>query len=215
MSSLLVFAAPPIHQLNVVGARQRSTVSSAKSFPGPRGLPLSQPHPVAAAPPQHLSCSPTLHRSQPYRAVRSSLRGPRGGRVRAAADAGGGAADVQLGSAKLPADVDNEKFLNAMFQWATTLTTSGQNMPFVMTQKVDRVDGGFQIAFLSDLTGGDQFESVGEIVGTLEAISGGQYAFIIRGTGQVAGNQVLDVPLVMQSMAQAIRTAVAAARTAA
>jgi len=135
--------------------------------------------------------------------------------VRAAADAGGGAADVQLGSAKLPADVDNEKFLNAMFQWATTLTTSGQNMPFVMTQKVDRVDGGFQIAFLSDLTGGDQFESVGEIVGTLEAISGGQYAFIIRGTGQVAGNQVLDVPLVMQSMAQAIRTAVAAARTAA
>ena len=40
-----------------------------------------------------------------------------------------GAESVQLGTAKLPKDIDVDVFSSTMFQWATTLTTSGQNMP--------------------------------------------------------------------------------------
>ena len=46
-------------------------------------------------------------------------------------------------------------FCNALFQWANTLTHSGQNMPFALPQRVDPLPNGFSMAFLmSDPTGG-------------------------------------------------------------
>jgi hypothetical protein len=32
-----------------------------------------------------------------------------------------------------------------MFQWATTLTQSGANLPFAKVLRVDKVDRGFQV----------------------------------------------------------------------
>ena len=50
---------------------------------------------------------------------------------------------LQLGTAALPAGLNEEAFNNIMFQWATSLTTSGQNMPFALPQRVDRLDNGW------------------------------------------------------------------------
>lgn len=58
-----------------------------------------------------------------------------------------------------------------MFQWANTLTTSGQNMPFVLPQKVDRTANGFTMSFLK-ANPQDQFVSVGDIEAEVESIAG-------------------------------------------
>jgi hypothetical protein len=51
---------------------------------------------------------------------------------------------VQLGTAELPARCNVDAFNSALFQWATTLTTSGTHLPFVLSQRVDRTPTGFK-----------------------------------------------------------------------
>lgn len=41
--------------------------------------------------------------------------------------------------------LDVTGFLNSLYQWAATLTSSGQNMPFALPIKADKVDQGFQV----------------------------------------------------------------------
>ena len=53
-------------------------------------------------------------------------------------------APVQLGTAELPARCNVDAFNSALFQWAATLTTSGSNLPFVLSQRVDRTPTGFK-----------------------------------------------------------------------
>ena len=67
--------------------------------------------------------------------------------------------------------VDTQVFCNSMFQWANTLTTSGQNMPFVLPQKVDRTANGFTMTFLK-ANPQDEFVSVGDIEAQVESIPG-------------------------------------------
>ena len=42
--------------------------------------------------------------------------------------------------------LDVSGFLNSLYQWAATLTSSGQNMPFALPIKTDKVDQGFQVS---------------------------------------------------------------------
>lgn len=49
--------------------------------------------------------------------------------------------------------VNTEAFADGMYQWAATLTVSGQNMPFTMPLQTDKTDGGFDIAFLRLIDG--------------------------------------------------------------
>ena len=35
-------------------------------------------------------------------------------------------------------------FVDSLYQWAATLTSSGQNMPFALPIKADKLDKGFQ-----------------------------------------------------------------------
>ena len=51
----------------------------------------------------------------------------------------------QLGTARLPADTNVEAFASSMFQWATSLTLQGANLPFVLPQRVDRLQTGFSV----------------------------------------------------------------------
>ena len=53
---------------------------------------------------------------------------------------------VQLGTAKIPSGIDEEVFCSSLYQWANGLTTSGQNMPFALPQRVDRLPSGFSMA---------------------------------------------------------------------
>ena len=121
-----------------------------------------------------------------------------------------GAESVQLGTAKLPADINVETFSSSLFQWATTLTTSGQNMPFVLPQKVDKTETGFEMDFLkSNPNDPGSFVSVGTIEAKVEEIDDGSKILFLRGYGDVrVPKKLVDVPIVMQTMPNAIKRAI-------
>ena len=113
---------------------------------------------------------------------------------------------VQLGTAKIPKGVDEVVFADSLYQWAATLTVSGQNLPFALPQKVDRTDSGFTIAFLTQSKATNAFESIGEIVATIEG-GEGMRVLMVRGYGKVTTGALVDVPVVMQTMPGAIKQA--------
>ena len=41
--------------------------------------------------------------------------------------------------------IDATRFGDSLYQWASSLTHSGQNMPFALPQKVDRTATGFKV----------------------------------------------------------------------
>jgi len=143
-------------------------------------------------------------------APRASAR--RGQQRRRALTPRASADSAQLGTAKLPSTVDEAVFVRSMFQWANGLTTSGQNLPFALPQRVDALETGFSMAFLQSDPNGEPgtFVSVGEIVASVEDVDGDARALIVRGTGKAAEKGVLvDVPMVMNTMVPAIKNAIA------
>lgn len=116
----------------------------------------------------------------------------------------------QLGTARLPANVDEETVKDALYQWASTLTTDA-NLPFALPQRVDRTPEGFDMAFLmSDGASPGEFAPVGAISASVEdAPDGDARVLMIRGFGNVM--DLVDTPVVMNSMPGAIRRAVAMA----
>lgn len=116
----------------------------------------------------------------------------------------------QLGTARLPANVDEETVKDALYQWASTLTTDA-NLPFALPQRVDRTPEGFDMAFLmSDGAAPGEFNAVGAISASVEdAPDGDARVLMIRGFGNVM--DLVDTPVVMNSMPGAIRRAVAMA----
>ena len=160
----------------------------------------------AVATPAFLGAPRASAPARRFRAASSAPRASRAFAVRAAADED---ESVQLGTAKLPETIDLDTFSRAMFQWANTLTTSGQNMPFALPQRVDALPTGFSMAFLQSGAEPGTFESVGEIVAVVEDVPGGGKALMVRGTGKVAQRGALvDVPQVMQTMPAAINNAI-------
>ena len=122
-----------------------------------------------------------------------------------------GSDSAQLGTAILPKEINESVFVNSLWQWANGLTTSGQNLPFALPQRVDPLEFGFSMAFLQSDPKGEPgtFVSVGEIVATVEDVDAGR-ALIVRGTGKAAEKGVLvDVPMVMNTMVPAIKNAIA------
>ena len=43
--------------------------------------------------------------------------------------------------------IDEAKFADKMYQWAATLTSSGQNMPFSLPLRIKKLPGGFEVFF--------------------------------------------------------------------
>ena len=163
----------------------------------------------AVATPAFLGAPRASAAARRFRAASSAPRASRAFAVRAAADED---ESVQLGTAKLPPTVDEAVFVRSMFQWANGLTTSGQNLPFALPQRVDALETGFSMAFLQSDPNGEPgtFISVGEIVASVENVDGGARALIVRGTGKAAEKGVLvDVPMVMNTMVPAIKNAIA------
>lgn len=134
------------------------------------------------------------------------------------------ATSLQLATAKLPTAVDKSKFSSAIYQWASSLTLSGQNMPFALPQKVDRVDTGFDIVFLKQGKGGE-FNSVGKIFARVEEINGANVYMVRFAAGEMqfatgarqdpqsmseaevkkALDILVDVPVIMGTMGEAIK----------
>ena len=160
---------------------------------------------AASAASHALSARVTLATAPRASALRVAAR--RALTPRASADS-----SAQLGTAKLPKTVDEAVFVRSMFQWANGLTTSGQNLPFALPQRVDALETGFSMAFLQSDPNGEPgtFVSVGEIVASVEDVDGDARALIVRGTGKAAEKGVLvDVPMVMNTMVPAIKNAIA------
>mmetsp|Transcript_33585 Transcript_33585/g.106832 ORF Transcript_33585/g.106832 Transcript_33585/m.106832 type:complete len:163 (+) Transcript_33585:194-682(+) len=102
-----------------------------------------------------------------------------------------------IGRARIPAAVDMQKFQSNMFQWATSLTVSGQNMPFSLPLKVDRSTDGFTIGLMRVNDG--KIETVCEIVARQE----GEFFMIYEETE--SKEEFIDIPMIMGGMQTAIK----------
>lgn len=118
-----------------------------------------------------------------------------------------------------------------MYQWSSTLTQSGANYPFILPVKADKYDSGFKLSLLKKSAAGN-FDSAGEIQGTVEEAPGKGSVFMIRffegPTGlvdrrtaapsdpqervEVVLQSLVDVDTIMQTMPLALRQGVAAAK---
>ncbi|PRW33255.1 hypothetical protein C2E21_7794 [Chlorella sorokiniana] len=149
------------------------------------------------------------------------------------AAAAAAAPHVQLATARLPADVNVATFNRHLYQWAATLTTNGRNLPFSLPLKADPREDGFQISLLRVADGG-AVVSVADIVASVEASDAGAgnvlFVRFYEGDGAAAvglgGSKdrpteqrlqtlldgLVDVPLIMQTMPDAIKKAVVYAR---
>jgi hypothetical protein len=171
-----------------------------------------------------MSCARVVVASARSVTSRGGARGCRGRGCRRAvthrARASDGGADddddgsIQLGTAKLPVGVNEDALCDGLYQWASTLTSSGQNLPFALSQRVDRTEDGFELTFLTSTPGaasGEELSAVGAIVASVEDAPGENQGrvLMIRGYGNVA--KCVDTPVVMNSMPAAIRRAVAVA----
>mmetsp|Transcript_18564 Transcript_18564/g.47564 ORF Transcript_18564/g.47564 Transcript_18564/m.47564 type:complete len:190 (+) Transcript_18564:148-717(+) len=131
---------------------------------------------------------------------------------------------LQLATAKIPSAVDTQEFQSGMYQWAATLTTSGQNMPFVLPMKTDKLEDGFVIS-MCNLQDQGGLISVGDIQGTVEEVAGVGNVFFVRfylGDGceadasiaakttsdeklKLAVQKLVDVDTIMNTMPNAIK----------
>lgn len=138
---------------------------------------------------------------------------------------------VQLATAKLPPAINLATFYDVLYQWASTLTQSGGNLPFILPLKADKIPSGFQISLLKRIPDVG-FDSAGDIVATVEDVPGqGNILFIRFYEGPASSTDrrvppsadvgerldatikaLPDVDVIVQTMPAAIRKAVLAAK---
>ena len=123
MACALSLSAGLLSTTDAVKARAAAR-AAARLHPAPRQQAR------ALAPPRHAR-----------RAARSAVVVPA---VVAAAGPSPSTPHLQLGTAKLPKDASPAAFMDHLYQWASTLTTNGRNLPFALPLKTDRLDDGFQ-----------------------------------------------------------------------
>lgn len=59
-----------------------------------------------------------------------------------------------------------DAFTSGMYQWASTLTSSGQNLPFALPLQADKTENGFNISFLRNKQG--EIVRIAKIESTVE-----------------------------------------------
>jgi hypothetical protein len=120
-----------------------------------------------------------------------------------------------------------EAFSAAIFQWASTLTTSAANYPFSLPLKVDKLGNGFTLSLMR--AGAAGVGSAGDLHATVEEVDGQGNVLFVRfyeGSMSFAGRtpptdpqrrldvaleSLVDVTTIMQSMPAAIRSSVRSA----
>lgn len=141
-------------------------------------------------------------------------------------------AHVQLATALLPKDVAVDTFIDRLYQWAATVTSSGRNLPLALPLRVSRLPQGrgFEMSFLRMRETSPV--SVADITASVEDVAGkGQVLFLrlydAEGTDLVVGDRhrdasarvqalsqaLVDIPTVMNSMPPAIKLAVVQSRS--
>ncbi|KAK9837675.1 hypothetical protein WJX74_002772 [Apatococcus lobatus] len=137
---------------------------------------------------------------------------------------------LQLATARLPSNVNVEEFKRGLYQWASSLTSSGRNMPFSLPIKTTHTQEGFEMSLLRIFDG--EAKSVGDIIVTVEdepqkgsvlfaRFFEGDASFADRSRNipsdpmkrvQEASSGLVDVPIIMQTMRDAIKRSAIRAR---
>eukprot|EP00898_Chlorokybus_atmophyticus_P003874 jgi/Chlat1/4488/Chrsp29S04425 len=104
-----------------------------------------------------------------------------------------------IGRAEIPKDVIPEVFNQKMWQWASTLTSSGKNLPLSLALKVDRLDDGVQLTLLGTSKKGDILPVV-DIIARLDENN----LYVVKQRQGPLRDVMVDVPLLMNSMKEAI-----------
>lgn len=111
-------------------------------------LACSMRSPLVCAPPcAHARSCTGVQRCRPFATISTVQKIQRRClTVRAAADAQVDTKEhLQLATAKLPRGMNMLGFTDSLYQWVATLTSSGQNMPFALPIKADKLKNGFQV----------------------------------------------------------------------
>eukprot|EP00877_Chromochloris_zofingiensis_P009794 jgi/Chrzof1/5068/Cz15g10180.t1 len=137
---------------------------------------------------------------------------------------------ITLGTATIPRSANLQMFTNSLYQWASSITSSGANLPMSLPLKVDRMESGFQITLLRRSKDGGFF-STGDIIASVEDEADRGSVLFIRfyeGSSPARSSSndkeaaerletllssLVDVPTIMSTMPAAIRRAVAVATT--
>ncbi|KAJ9543950.1 hypothetical protein OSB04_023657 [Centaurea solstitialis] len=113
---------------------------------------------------------------------------------------------VQLGTMKLPMNTDLEKFQSLLFQWANSLS-QGAQLPLPMPLKVDRIQGGIRLGFI---TIGDGVTEVPVYIDCLvfPAVAGSTPVFRAVRDGPMKDRSPPGEPRIMKSLLAALKTSV-------
>ncbi|CAK0739242.1 hypothetical protein CVIRNUC_001149 [Coccomyxa viridis] len=139
---------------------------------------------------------------------------------------------LQLATAKLQSAVDIPTFASKMYQWASTLTYQGRNMPFALPFRTDPLDTGFVLSLLRINSSGRPV-SIGDITTTVEEEPDvGNVVFVrfyeAEGSGmdrrtpppadkykklKASADACVDIPTIMASLPVAIKNAAKQSRS--
>lgn len=85
-------------------------------------------------------------------------------------------------------DASKDAFATGMYQWASTLTSSGQNMPFALPIQADKLPAGFTLSFLRVISGRistvSMIECAVEDVGEVSICSTSFHTYLIAVPGE-------------------------------
>ncbi|KAK1309668.1 hypothetical protein QJS10_CPA08g01441 [Acorus calamus] len=118
---------------------------------------------------------------------------------------------VSLGTMRLPANIDVDRFELLLFQWANSLC-QGANLPLPTPLKVDRVKGGARLGFT---TVGDDKADVSVYIDCLVFPATGDSDPMFRAirNGSLKDNPPPGEPRIMRSLLQALQKSIQIART--
>ncbi|XRA96795.1 hypothetical protein NFJ02_02g73120 [Pycnococcus provasolii] len=130
---------------------------------------------------------------------------------------------IQLGSAKIPADVDANKVIDGVYAWTSGVTTDGANLPLALPLKVDRIsESSMKLSFITKAPSANEFGSAADVDVTVEQTDAGENYLVLRFekgifcppemTTEAALEACIDCKTLMSSMPTVIKKAVANAR---
>lgn len=208
-----------------------SALASCTAFCQPRLAPSQLPRSFQRVSARHSG----VYSHQPFQHALNGSLG-RGRQARSsnnhpclAARAAGGRSEsdphLQLATAKIPGDVDVDGFISKLYQWASSLTSNGRNMPLALPLRTDRSGDGFvmQLLRVTDFGG---TVSVGDIVVAVEPVKAVGNVLFVRFYEGIGAREIyksdgdldklmaalVDVPMIVNTMPQAIKLAVIQSR---
>ncbi|KAL3701906.1 hypothetical protein R1sor_019928 [Riccia sorocarpa] len=118
---------------------------------------------------------------------------------------------VQLATGKIPDDVDLKLFESLLFKWGSSLTQNA-NLPLPVPLKVDRIAGGVRLGYVKVVEAIVEEVCHIDVVVVPKSDDQPKALMVALRNGKLKDTTPPAEPLIMQSLLQALRTAVANSR---